>query len=216
MKRRTRLARALPAIAGVLVTATAGGAAVYFIKQFIDQPAPQPKQVVQQVRLIRPPPPPPETEPPPPPPEVEEEVDVPDPQPTPDAPSDEPPPGELLGLDADGVAGADGFGLAARRGGRSLLASGGDRFAWYAGMLKEDLLSFLADQRDLRSRAYAINVRLWLDGQGAVTRVALAGSTGDRALDRQLETLLASMDRVGEAPPADLPQPVQVRIVSRM
>jgi protein TonB len=200
----------------VLVTATAGGAAVYFIKQFIDQPAPQPKQVVQQVRLIRPPPPPPETEPPPPPPEVEEEVDVPDPQPTPDAPSDEPPPGELLGLDADGVAGADGFGLAARRGGRSLLASGGDRFAWYAGMLKEDLLSFLADQRDLRSRAYAINVRLWLDGQGAVTRVALAGSTGDRALDRQLETLLASMDRVGEAPPADLPQPVQVRIVSRM
>jgi protein TonB len=83
-------------------------------------------------------------------------------------------------------------------------------------MLKEDLLSFLADQRDLRSRAYAINVRLWLDGQGAVTRVALAGSTGDRALDRQLETLLASMDRVGEAPPADLPQPVQVRIVSRM
>ena len=216
MKPKSRLARALPALAGVLVTATAGGAAVYFIKQLIDEPATAPKQVVQQVRLIRPPPPPPEAEPPPPPPEVEEEVDLPEPTPTPETPSDQPPPGELLGLDADGVAGGDGFGLAARRGGRDLLASGGDRFAWYAGMLKEDLLAFLADQRDLRSRAYSVNVRLWLDGQGAVTRVALAGSTGDSALDQQLETLLASMSRVAEAPPADLPQPVQLRIVSRL
>lgn len=208
--------RALPAIVGIAVTATAGGAAVFFIRNLINEPAPQPKQVIQQVRLIRPPPPPPQEEPPPPPPEVEEKVDLPEPTPTPDAPSDEPPPGDLLGLDAEGVAGGDGFGLAARRGGRSLLATGGDRFAWYAGMLKDDLLAFLADQRDLRSRAYSINVRLWLDGQGAVTRVALAGSTGDRDLDKQLETLLASMDRVAEAPPADLPQPVQVRIVSRM
>ncbi len=216
MSRKSRLTRALPAIAGVLVTATAGGAAVYFIKQFIDQPAPQPKQVVQQVRLIRPPPPPPENEPPPPPPEIEEEVELPDPQPTPDSPSDEPPPGELLGLDAEGVAGADGFGLAARRGGRDLLASGGDRFAWYAGSLKEDLLSFLAEHRDLRARAYAVNVRLWLDPKGSVTRVDLAGSTGDSELDKELRDLLGSMERVAQAPANDLPQPVQIRIVSRL
>jgi protein TonB len=215
MNTQSKWLRFLPAIAGVLVTATAGGAAVYFISQFMDSPAPQPKKVIQQVRLIRPPPPPPEIEKPPEP-EVKEEVKLPDPEPTPDTPSDEPPPGALLGLDSEGVAGADGFGLAARRGGRDLLATGGDRFAWYAGMLKEDLVSFLAEHRDIRSRAYSVNVRLWLDGEGAVTRVALTSSTGDRELDRELESLLGSMRRVGEAPPHDLPQPVQIRIVSRL
>jgi protein TonB len=215
MSKRSRLVRLLPIIGGVLVTVAAGGAGAYFIKQLMDSPPAQPKQVIQQVRLIRPPPPPPEVEPPPPPPEVEEEA-LPEPEATPETPSDEPPPSALLGLDADGVAGSDGFGLASNRGGRSLLASGGDRFAWYAGMLKDDLLSFLADHRDLRSRAYQINVRLWLAGDGSVERVALAGSTGDRDLDRTLEGLLANMERVGEAPPSDLPQPVQIRIVSRL
>jgi protein TonB len=59
-------------------------------------------------------------------------------------------------------------------------------------------------------------VRLWLASDGAVERVALAGSTGDRELDRTLELLLADIDRVAEAPPGDLPQPVQIRIVSRL
>lgn len=215
MKPRTKWLRFVPALLGVLVTATAGGGAVYFIRQLMDSPPPQPKKVIQQVRLIRPPPPPPEIEKPPEPPKVDDEV-IPEPEPTPETPSDQPPLGELLGLDSEGVAGSDGFGLAARRGGRDLLASGGDRFAWYAGTLKEDLLSFLAEHPDIRSRAYSINVRLWLDGKGSVTRVALAGSTGDNDLDRELQTLLGSMERVAEAPPADLPQPVQIRIVSRM
>jgi protein TonB len=215
MKKTGSLLRLLPVIAGVLVTVVTGGAAAYFIKQFMDSPPPQPKQVVQQVRLIRPPPPPPEVEPPPPPPEVEEEP-LPEPEAAPETPSDQPPAGDLLGLDADGVAGSDGFGLAARRGGRDLLASGGDRYAWYAGVLKDDLLAFLSDNDALRARAYSINVRLWLARDGGIERVALAGSTGDLDLDRALEGLLANMDRVAEAPPSDLPQPVQVRIVSRL
>jgi protein TonB len=213
---KRRFQNVLPAIVGVLVTVAAGGAGAYFIKQFIDSPPPPKKDVIQQVRLIRPPPPPPEVEPPPPPPEVEEEEVLPEPESTPDTPSDEPPPSQLLGLDADGVAGADGFGLASNKGGRSLLASGGDRYAWYAGVLKEDLLAFLSDHRDLRSRAYSVNVSLWLKSDGAVERVVLGSSTGDRDLDHTLEGLLAQLDRVGEAPPGDLPQPVQIRIVSRL
>ena len=214
MKKKSRWMRMLPAVVGVLITATAGGGAVYFIQQFMDSPPPQPKQVIQQVRLMRPPPPP-ETAPPPPPPE-EKVDDVKEPEKTPDAPSDQPPAGSLLGLDSDGVAGGDGFGLAARRGGRDLLASGGDRFAWYAGMLKQDLLALLGENRDIRARAYSVNVRLWLDGKGAVTRVMLAISTGDRTLDQHLSSLLAGMERVAEAPPDGLPQPVQIRIVSRL
>jgi len=207
--------RSMPLLAGILVTATAGGAAVYYIQKFISSPPPQPKKLVQTVQLIRPPPPP-RIERPPEPPKVDEEK-IPEPeQPTPDAPADQPPAGDLLGLDAEGGAGSDGFGLIGKKGGRDLLATGGDRFAWYSGVLKDDLLSFLSGNQIIRQRAYSVNIRLWLDGRGAVTRVSLSSSTGDRDLDRELQTLLGSLAKVAQAPPADMPQPVQIRLVSRL
>jgi protein TonB len=207
--------RSAPLIVGILLTTTLGSAAVYYIQKFITSPPPQPKKVVQTVQLIRPPPPPP-IEKPPEPPKVEEEK-IPEPeQPTPDTPADQPPAGDLLGLDAEGGAGSDAFGLIGKKGGRDLLASGGDRFAWYAGVLHDDLLARLSEHPDIRQRAYSVNVRLWLDGKGGVTRVALASSTGDHDLDRELQTLLGGMEKVAQAPPADMPQPVQIRIVSRL
>ena len=210
-----RWLRSAPLLIAILLTTTLGSAAVYYIKQFIASPPPVPKKVVQTVQLIRPPPPPPQIEKPPEPPKVDEEK-IPEPeQPTPDAPSDQPP-GDQLGLDAEGGAGTDAFGLVGKKGGRDLLATGGDRFAWYGTALKDDLLSFLSEHPDIRQRAYSVNVRLWLDGKGAVTRVALSSSTGDRDLDRELQTLLGSMEKVAQAPPADMPQPVQIRIVSRL
>src|SRR5689334_3282657 len=112
-------------IALVTVLAVVGVGLFFLIRHFVKQEAPATKKVVQEIRVIRPPPPPPETPPPPPPP-PEEKVDLKEPEPEPDpTPTNEPPPGEQLGLDADGSAGSDGFGLAARKGGRDLLASGG-------------------------------------------------------------------------------------------
>ena len=211
-----RWVRSAPLMIAVLLTTTLGSAAVYYIKQFISSPPPVPKKVVQTVQLIRPPPPPPQIEKPPEPPKVEEEK-IPEPeQPTPDTPSNDPPAGDRLGLDTEGGAGSDAFGLVGNKGGRSLLASGGDRFAWYGSALKDDLLSYLSEHPDIRQRAYSVNVRLWLDGKGGVTRVALSSSTGDHDLDRELQTLLGSMQKVAQAPPADMPQPVQIRIVSRL
>ena len=211
-----RWVRSAPLMIAVLLTTTLGSAAVYYIKQFISSPPPVPKKVVQTVQLIRPPPPPPQIEKPPEPPKVEEEK-IPEPeQPTPDTPSNDPPAGDRLGLDTEGGAGSDAFGLVGNKGGRSLLASGGDRFAWYGSALKDDLLSYLSEHPDIRQRAYSVNVRLWLDGKGGVTRVALSSSTGDHDLDRELQSLLGSMQKVAQAPPADMPQPVQIRIVSRL
>jgi protein TonB len=211
---QAKLLRFLPAVLTVVVTASAGAGAVYLLRHFMAQPPPQLKPVVQQVRLIRPPPPPPEVEPPPP--EVEQ-VDVPEPETPDDAPADLPPASELLGLDAEGVAGADGFGLVGNKGGRDLLASGsGGRFAWYSGVLKEDLLAFLSDYKELRARRYDVQLKLWLADDGSVNRVDLQTSTGDEELDRELRMRLASLDRVTEAPPDDLPQPIRLRIVSRL
>jgi protein TonB len=210
-----RWVRSAPLMIAILLTTTLGSAAVYYITQFISSPPPVPKKVVQTVQLIRPPPPPPQIEKPPE--QKVEEEKIPEPeQPQPETASDQPPAGDQLGLDAEGGAGGDAFGLIGKKGGRDLLASGGDRFAWYGSALKDDLLSFLSEHQDIRQRAYSVNVRLWLDGKGSVTRVALSSSTGDRDLDRVLQTLLGSMEKVAQAPPADMPQPVQIRIVSRL
>ncbi|MEQ8663662.1 MAG: TonB-dependent receptor, partial [Gammaproteobacteria bacterium] len=136
-----------PLAGGLLAVLAIGlGLYVFFGKVGGGQP-PKPPEV-QQISIVQPPPPPP---PPPqveePPPPEMEEVEVPEPEPEPiadDAPADEPLPGDDLGLDADGVAGADGFGLKARKGGRALIG-GGDRNKWYAGVIQTDLQALLAD-----------------------------------------------------------------------
>ena len=215
MGKPPRIKRYLPLVAVFLCVGTVGTGLAYAIKSMLDQPAPAPKTVIQQVTLMRPPPPPPVEEQPPPP-KVEEEVKLPDPeeQPTP-ADDAQPPPGDQLGLDADGTAGSDAFGLAARRGGRDLIG-GGDAFRWYANVLKDDILRRLSDNRRVRANRYSVNVRLWIDRSGAVERVALASTTGDPELDGELERALDGIERFAQAPPADMPQPVRLRIVSRL
>jgi protein TonB len=153
-------------------------------------------------------------EPPPPPPE--EEVDLPEPEPMPEAaPSDEPPPGEQLGVDAVGAGAGDGFGLVGRPGGRDLLASGGSAFSWYAGLLKNEILDRLGDDRKARSGSYSVVVRLWVRRDGTVEKSSLMGSTGDKDRDRAIEIALSQLTRISQAPPADMPQPISLRIVSR-
>jgi len=170
--------------------------------------------VAQEIHIIRPPPE--ELPPPPPPPPPEEKVDIPDPQQEPDpTPSDEPPPAEQLGLDAEGGAGSDGFGLAARKGGRDLLASGGSAFSWYAGLLKNAILDGLQNEARAHSGSYTVMVKVWVRPDGTIERIALAQSSGDKERDRAIEAALARISRISQGPPADMPQPVSLQIVSR-
>lgn len=213
---RTQRIRGL--LIGALATLTLFGGGVALVMSWLSAPAPKAQKVVQEISLVRPPPPPKKEEPPPPPPEIEEEVDLPEPEATPEPmPSDEPPPPDLLGLDADGVAGSDGFGLMANRGGRSIMdGGGGDRFRWYAGVLRQALSSHLAGYEQLRTLNYTITVRLWLNGAGEVQRVSLDESTGQPELDLIIEQALAALDKIGGRPPAGIPQPVTLRLVSRL
>ncbi len=209
-RKRTRY---LPTIVlGVAVT-TLGVGAVAFVRSFLASPPAQPQQVVQVVHLIRPPPPPPDLPPPPPPP-PDEKV-VPDPQDKPDpTPSHEPPPG-ALGLDAEGSAGGDEFGLAARKGGRDLLATGGSAYAWYAGLLKDEILDLLNGDKRAHTGEYTVIVRVWMRDDGSVERVRIAQSSGNRQRDQAIESALSRITRLSQAPPADMPEPISLRIVSR-
>jgi len=191
-------------------------AVVSFIQGFVDNKPEKKQPKVQKITLFKPPPPPPPPPPqeePPPEPDIEEEVEPePEPENLPDV-SDEAP-AESLGLDADGSAGSDGFGLAARKGGRGLLA--GNPNAWYAGIIKNTVLNAMMDRDELRRRAYAAYISIWIDVDGSVLRYKLSRSSGDKNIDKVINAVLAKIDRVSDKPPVGMKQPLKLKITSRM
>jgi protein TonB len=204
--------------AGIGAIVVGFGIGVYAIVASLGGTAPPPQPKVQQISIVQPPPPPPpppEMEEPPPP-EPEQEVDVPEPEPEPVAQdeSNEPPPGEDLGLDAEGVAGSDGFGLRAKKGGRGLIG-GGDANRWYAGVVQTDLQRMLSEIDELRRGRYTVVVRIWVDEDGRLTKTEVVGSSGDTERDRAIERALEGGARFSQSPPEDMPQPIKLRISSR-
>ena len=210
--RKQRVYRYVPIVAGTAIVVVAVVGLIFFVRSMLEKKTEGPqRQQVQIVKIIRPPPPPPEQPPPPPPEKVTEQIPQDTPEPTPQDNT----PNEPLGLDADASAGGDGFGLAARKGGRDLLGSNSGAFAWYTGMLKDAILERLTDDERVRKGNYSVLVRVWVATDGRVERVKLAQSTGDRARDTAIEESLSALTRIREAPPLEMPQPVTLKIVSR-
>jgi periplasmic protein TonB len=215
VKAKPRKRRYVPLIA-IAVVLLVGFGVVRFLHGILSGGAPPTKKVVQEIHVIRPPPPPPD-EPPPPPPPPEQKVDVSEPQDKPDpTPSNDPPPSEQLGLDAEGGAGSDAFGLAGNKGGRDLLAGGGGSvFGWYAGLLKTAILDSLEAEARARNGGYSVTVKVWVRQDGSIDHVHIEQGSGDRDRDRAIETALSHMSRLSQAPPPDMPEPISLRIVSR-
>lgn len=202
----------------VVVVAAAIGLA-FLIKPMFEKGDAKKKNVVHQIMLLKPPPPPP----PPPkeekPPEIKKEevkIEEPKPQETPQE-ADAKPAGEQLGLDADGSAGSDGFGLAARKGGTDLLSTGGgQKGAWYAGMIQQHFLAELQKNRNLRGQEFRVVVNVWLRADGSVQRTELVGSSGKPDTDEQIKLAFGDLPPMREAPPNDMPQPVRLRLTNRL
>lgn len=219
MSKKTRYARLLP-VAGIGVSIVIGVIAVLLLKDMFAAPV-QKKKQIQMISLVQPPPPPPPKEEPPPP-EIKEEVKIDEPEPQPDEPpeqaaEDAPPPGEDLGVDADGGAGSDTFGLVGRKGGRDLLGgSSGSEYAWYANVLQQDIADLLSDNNKIRQSRYIIEVQLWFEQNGKVKKAKLIKSSGDAAMDRSIQLALNEMGNLRERPPEGIPQPVRLRIESRL
>jgi periplasmic protein TonB len=214
--RKSHRSRAILPLAVVAAVVILGVCLFYLIRYVINAVPVQQKKVAQEIHVIRPPPPPPDVPPPPPPP-PEEKVDVNDPEPQPDpTPSNDPPPSEQLGLDAEGGVGGDAFGLMGHKGGRDLLATGGSALAWYAGLIKTEIVDQLSSESEARGAQYSVTVKVWVQPDGTVERVRLVESTGNRDRDRAIEAALARIRRISQAPPAGMPQPTTLRIVSRV
>lgn len=216
------LRRKLPALigGGFLLLVTIG--MIWLVKGFIASTDKPERPRVQQISLVKPPPPKPEVKPPEPE-KIEEikqereEVQL-DQPPTPEQAQDQgPPPGEQLGLDADGSAGSDGFGLAARRGGRDITTlggGGGDREAWYGRVISRHFEESLRRSKRLQGASYQVVAQVWFDG-GVVRRVRLARGSGNAVTDAAIEEEIMALPPLREVLPEDLPQPVRVRVASR-
>lgn len=172
---------------------------------------PEHKKVVHQVTLITPPPPPPSLPPedqPEVPKEKEQVIDkldetMPDEDKGPDTSNE-------LGLDADGSAGGDGFGLVARKGGRGVIGGG------YGALVVQEINTLLTDDDQLRHKAYTLVLSIWISPTGTIEKYKIDRQAGDEKVIAMVTSALTKMGAVSEGPPLEIPQPIRIRIKSRI
>lgn len=203
---------------GIVVVVALGGAIVFAAMQ---ETTTTTKKSVHQIAILKPPPPPPppKVEEKLPEPEIKEEVKVPEPDQMPDVPSDQPP-GEQLGVDAEGSGSGDSFGLVGKPGGKDITTigggdTGGDKHAWYAGVVGREIERELARAAQLRGITFKAQIRIWVGSGGRVSRAELAGSSGNADTDRRIRESLDGIRALSRTPPADMPQPVILLATSR-
>src|SRR5882724_7860515 len=205
----------------ILGLAALGGmaAVVFLLMHYLSAPANK-LRGVQQIALIKQPPPPAPKPPekPPEPPKVKEEVklDQPKQEPKPDEPkaADEKPASDKpLAVDADGSAGSDGFGLAANRGGRDFLATGGGG-AYYSGLLQRQFFDALSRNRKVLRDDFRVVVRVWVGDDGKVQKADIVTGSGNAQVDDLIQVTLLEMNPLKDIPPSSM-RPIQLRLSNR-
>jgi periplasmic protein TonB len=183
-----------------------------------------------KISLLTPPPPPPPPPPkiekkPPEPPKEQKEIKIDQPLPKVEAPAPAPelkmdgPAGDgpsnfaggnITSEDLSKIGSGTGSGTGTGTGKGGLF----NPFSNYAGLLKGELQRFLGKNNELRRRQYRIEVRVWVNGDGSVKRSELIGTTGDGDTDDAIRRALTALPSFSSSPPADMPQPIRLRIVT--
>lgn len=199
----------LPMAIGALIIIVAIVAAL-LLKQFFHVDKSDTKKQIQQITIISPPPPPP-----PPPqeeikqPEVEEEI--PQDQPEEAAPDNdaEAPAGEDLGVDADGTAGGDGFGLVGKKGGHGLLGGGG-----YEQSVRQEINEAILESPRLKHMEYIAVINLKLSDSGEFEKFDIEIVSGDKEAKALLDEVLRKKHRMTKPRPLEAASLVKLRIKS--
>ena len=221
-----------PITVGAIVLVVGGTFAVWKLVGPKEEPVKKAlRSSIVTVQLPPPPPPPPPPKPEPEPQEETPKEDTPmmeqtpvinEPEPEPVATPD--PPAEAMGTSIEGNGPADGFGLA--KGGENGLIGGNgsgkgrngnnaSKFGWYAGQVQSTIGEALRRHAKTRGASFNVNVAIWADANGTITRAQLAGSTGDTAVDKAIRNDVLTGLRLPKAPPADMPMPIQMRLTGR-
>ncbi len=164
---------------------------------------------------IAPPPPQPVMTPPPPPPQQEEqkieEPMIKEDQPKEAPPKDEPPLG--TGIKGDGT--GDNYGLGDKAGNGRIGGGDGSKWGWYASKVQSRIQQALQQNRKTRTASMSVNIRVWSDPTGRISRAQLAGSTGDLSLDSALRDEVLAGLQLPEPPPAGMPAPITLHVTAR-
>ena len=196
------------------------------------------KPQIATVTLLKPPPPPEQKEklPEPEVPKQQQKMDTPldTPQETPqnNQPADNTPPGADLGVDAEGGAGGDGFGLVGKKGGKALTLGGGGsgvsgganrlsmmtKYGWYTAKIQDELKRQMRKRLDenggIPKGKLQATVKLVLDSHGTVIKYQLIASSGDAKMDEALKASLPGF-KVSQPPPDGMPSGMTLRISSQ-
>jgi len=138
------------------------------------------------------------------------------PDPTPDVP----PPADV----ATGIAGngpPDAFGLSGRGGNGVPGGTGGNRAAqrsrwgWYASQVQSRIQQAVQTNRATRSANLRVDVKVWADGSGRITRAAIANPSGNATLDNALRDEVLTGLQLSEPPPEGMPMPITLRVTAR-
>ncbi len=205
----------------LLLGALVVGAGLYLWGGKSDRPSAPVRKVtapmVLKVQLPPPPPPPPPKIQPPPPKEQKVVEQAPVAKPEPAKPAPEKPPEGLgtnnkgpgpglagLGTSGNGVIGGNGLGG----------KGGGNAGSWYASKVQSKVAEALRNHRKTRSAKLRVEVRVWPDRTGRLSRVELAGSTGDSTMDAILRDEVLSGIQITEAPPQGMSGSILLRITA--
>ncbi len=145
---------------------------------------------------------------------VEQEV-VPDDEPPPEAPAPEAPPAGIdSGATGKGPAIAGGGGGGNRIGG-SGRKGGGSKWGYYAAKVQTTIKDALGGNPSTRKAAFSMQVRVWADSTGRITRAVLVGSSGNPAVDQAIRNQVLIGLQLPEPPPVGMPMPITMRISAR-
>ena len=137
-------------------------------------------------------------------------------EPMPDDSAPEPPSEIDLGPGAAGgtgpaIGGGGGGGgnrIGSRRG-------SGSKFGWYAAKVQSSIRDALSRNPVTRSATLSIQVRIWVDANGRVTRAQLVGSSGNPSVDQAIKNQVLNGLLLPQPPPPDLPMPINLRLTAR-
>jgi TonB family protein len=156
-------------------------------------------------------PPPPPAPPPPPKPPKEEKLQEPKPFEATKPQPQRPPDSQLM---AAAGPGANNFGLAVGDGSGTLIGGkggGGNPYAGYAIVVQQAVQQMLQRDEDTRKGHYSAVVALWLAADGTIQRSQIVTSAGKPELDEAIKHALQGQS-LPQAPPAAMPQPINLRI----
>jgi periplasmic protein TonB len=214
-------------IVGLVAILLCGAAAFWFMNKPKEKPRPKAATMVNITPVMPPPPPPPPPPPKPEEPEPEPEQEMEEEQAfEPEVASEAPPEPqdaapEPIGTSITGDGPADGFGLSNKTGGGGMggriggIGGGGSKYGGYAAKVQSAVANAMRQNSTTRSAVMTVDVKIWADQLGRVTRAQLGRSTGNPDLDRAIREDVLGNLRLPEPPPAEMPMPINLRLTAR-